>query len=118
MNFRPDPKPVKRAKKSRRERQGKVDTPHVAKVKMLPCVICDNYGFTQTHKTDAHHCFDGRGSQDKEHDRETIPLCLGHHQGDGTDKIAIHLRPKLWRELYGIDYDYVSTTLDRIEELE
>ncbi|WP_424967301.1 hypothetical protein [Dinoroseobacter sp. S375] len=103
--LRPVPKPIKRKKKPRRERQGLVDKPHVARVRRLPCWACYEYGMTQTTPTEAHHPIIGRLSQDRAPDVEAQPLCTHHHRGGDPNKIAIHIDPKGFVAAYGTEAD-------------
>lgn len=97
--------------KPRREKQGKVDREYLARVRDLPCVICETFGEPQHSPTTAHHPIMGRGSQDKASDRDAIPLCDEHHQGQWLNgKIAIHREPAAWREAYGPDTLYIKLT--------
>jgi hypothetical protein len=93
------------------------DPDHMGKVAQLPCVVCYHHGLTQQSRTTVHHCIHGRYSGRKVPDRQTIPLCDGHHQGrwDNT-KIAIHNGKETWRLAYGIDTDFIAWTLEQIEE--
>jgi hypothetical protein len=85
----------------------------------LPCVICDRYGEEQKSHTQAHHCIHGRGSFRKVPDRQSIPLCEGHHQGNfDTSKVALHRQPTRWKRLYGEDTQYIAATLDMVEMME
>lgn len=105
-------------KQSRRARQGKLDPEYLRDVRRLPCIICDAFGFQQASETQAHHTFCGRFGQDKSPDREAIPLCEGHHQGEwDITKIAIHADKALWVDHYGSDRDYIAVTLDAVERL-
>ena len=84
-------------------------------VRELPCVICEAFGEIQTSPTTAHHPICERYSFAKVPDREAIPLCDGHHQGDrDTSKIAIHRGKETWVSKYGSDREYIAITQDRI----
>lgn len=90
------------------------DPVYLGRVAKLPCAICYHYGLPQLSPTQVHHCIHGRHGFRKVPDRQTIPLCEGHHQGDfDTSKIAVHREPKAWKAAYGEDRDYISWTLDR-----
>jgi len=93
----------------------KADHAYLAKVRELPCCICEAFGEPQLSATTAHHPIHGRFSQRKTPDRMAIPLCDGHHQGsfDGS-KIAVHAEPTKWKRLYGEDHEYSAITQDRI----
>jgi hypothetical protein len=75
----------------------------MAKVKQLPCVICN-----APPPSDVHHCIHDRYSQKRASDFEVIPLCKMHHQ---SNPHAIHTNKRLWREKHGADYTY----LDRVK---
>lgn len=95
------------------------DPAYLAKVRQLPCCICEAWGMPQNSPTAAHHWIMGRGGNVKTPDRQAIPLCEGHHQGlRDTTKIAVHHEPEAWREAYGLDTDYIAVTQDKIERLE
>jgi len=88
---------------------------YLAKVRSLPCCICDAFGMQQRSPTAAHHVFHDRFSQTKAADRDTIPLCEGHHQGLwDQSKVAIHKEKKRWRALYGADHQYIEVTQDKV----
>lgn len=95
------------------------DPKHLAKVAMLPCVICDGWGMQQLSRTTVHHHIMGRYGTLKTPDGEAIPLCEGHHQGDfDTSKIALHRDPDMWRDHYGLDTDFVAATIDAVERMD
>lgn len=91
------------------------DPVYLAKVRALPCCICEAFGEPQLSATTAHHPIHGRFSQRKVPDRMAIPLCDGHHQGsfDGS-KTAVHREPTKWKRLYGEDHEFIAATQDRI----
>ena len=72
----------------------------MARVKMLPCVICG-----AAPPSDAHHIICDRYGTTKSSDFETIPLCKRHHQV-GPD--AIHNGKASWVEKYGPDHSYLD----------
>ncbi len=86
-------------KREKRKRGTKAGLDHMARVKMLPCVICNAHP-----PNDAHHVYHGRFENEKASDFETIPLCKAHHQ-DGPD--AIHRIKTTWGERYGMDYGFL-----------
>lgn len=95
------------------------DPGYLAKVRQLPCVICEAFGEQQLSPTTAHHWIMGRGQTTKTPDCQAIPLCCGHHQGTfDTSKIAIHREPAKWREAYGEDSEYIEVTQDRVARME
>lgn len=90
---------------------------YLAKVRQLPCVICEAFGEYQATPTTAHHPICGRYGQAKAPDMMAIPLCDCHHQGlwgACPDKVAIHKNKRAWMALYGPDTDYIAGTQDRI----
>lgn len=95
------------------------DPAYLQKVRELPCCICEAFGFPQTTPTEAHHPICERHSNEKAPDREAIPLCDGHHQGDfDTTKTAIHRDRALWVEWFGSDREWIAPTKDKIEAIE
>lgn len=112
MNRIIHPKPVQ-------QKTGKAakDPAYLARVRRLPCCICDAYGFQQMSPTEAHHPICERYGNEKVPDREVIPLCNGHHTGDfDTSKIAIHRVRFEWVTTYGSDRDWIAATQDRIRK--
>ena len=93
------------------------DPAYLARVRELPCVVCDASGEMQYTPTTAHHVIHGRFSQRKTPDRMAIPLCADHHQLGGNGKAALHANPALWKRLYGEDHDFVAVTQDKILEV-
>jgi hypothetical protein len=73
---------------------------HIARVKSLPCVICQKPG-----PSDAHHCIVGRYGTRKASDFDVIPLCKDHHQ-DGPE--AIHNGKASWVAKHGPDHGYLD----------
>lgn len=84
----------------RASKEGQKAIEHMARVKMLPCVICG-----AAPPSDAHHVICDRYGTAKSSDYETIPLCKRHHQ-DGPD--AIHNGKASWVEKYGPDHAYLD----------
>lgn len=102
-------------KQSRREKRGDVDLDYLRAVRELPCCICVAWGLNQITRTEAHHPICLRHSQDKVPDREAIPLCDGHHEGErDTTKIAIHRDRAEWEGRYGSDRDFIAPTQDAV----
>ena len=107
MNHAFNPSP-KREKKT-------ADAWYLGEVRKLPCCVCVAFGMEQTSQTTAHHIFHDRFEGRKTPDRQAIPLCDGHHQGDrDTSKLAIHRAKEEWRELYGPDHEFTAATQDAI----
>ena len=93
----------------------KRDPGYLAKVRELPCCICQEYEMEQRSTTQAHHPICDRHGTHRAPDQEAIPLCEGHHQGDlDTSKIAIHRQREEWVEKYGSDRDWIARTQDAI----
>lgn len=97
-----------------KEPKPKPDPAYLARVRELPCVVCDAFGEPQYTPTTAHHVIHGRFSQRKTPDRMAIPLCADHHQLGGNGKAALHANPALWKRLYGEDHEYTAATQDRL----
>ena len=94
--------------------KAKPDPAYLARVRELPCCICDAYGEPQYTPTTAHHPIHGRFSQRKVPDGMAIPLCADHHQNGGNGKVALHSEPTKWKRLYGEDHEYIDITQDRL----
>lgn len=90
--------------------KAKPDPAYLAKVRQLPCAICEAWGRQQVGPTYAHHTIHDRYSQERTPDREAIPLCWDHHQGP----YGIHADKHSWRQEYGADRDYIAGTQDKI----
>ena len=81
---------------------------YMARVKQLPCVICN-----APPPSDAHHVICGRYGFARASDFDVIPLCKSCHQ---VGLMAIHNNKRAWIERNGPDYDYlpiVSKMLDQ-----
>lgn len=119
MNLTNRPIPQKGAKPVR----GKAGSAHMARVRQLPCAICEEWGMTQNSPTEAHHVKSGRFSQAKESDLRVIPLCHSHHHkmraypGDAS-KIGFHNGQETWELLYGPDYEWLNWVEVRLGGLE
>lgn len=88
---------------------------YLARVRELPCCICEAFGYAQTSPTTAHHPIHDRFSTRKVPDEQAIPLCEGHHQGlRDTSKVAVHQQPSMWRRFYGSDHEYIAITQDKL----
>ena len=81
---------------------------YMARVKMLPCVICG-----AAPPSDAHHVICGRYGTIKSSDYETIPLCKRHHQ---VGPNAIHNGKASWVGKYGPDHFYLDMVEGSISE--
>lgn len=91
------------------------DPEYLARVRELPCCICEAFGERQETATQAHHVCHDRFSQAKAPDRMSIPLCEGHHEGlVERGKLAIHREKQAWREAYGADHEWIAATQDRL----
>jgi hypothetical protein len=94
-----------------KDRTPKKDPAYLAKVATLPCCVCQAFGLVQIGPTYVHHTICGRFSQAKTPDREAVPLCFGHHQGE----FGIHTDKAAWVQEYGLDTDYIAATQDRLK---
>lgn len=95
--------------------KAKPDPAYLARVRELPCCVCDAFGELQQSATAAHHPIHGRFSQHRVPDQMAIPLCEGHHQGlRDKSKVALHSHPTEWKRLYGADHEYIAATQDKL----
>lgn len=104
------PTGLKRRKPERATAAGKA---YMARVKMLPCVICQSYP-----PNDAHHVYHGRYGSEKASDFETIPLCKICHQ---TGPLSVHQAKETWEAMHGPDWGYlpvVAALLDPNNEID
>ena len=92
----------------------KPDPAYLARVRELPCCVCEAFGEPQRTPTTAHHVIHDRFSQRKTPDRMAIPLCADHHQIGGNGKLALHAEPSKWKRLYGPDHHFTAITQDRL----
>ena len=79
---------------------------YMAKVKMLPCVICGSS------PCDAHHPICRRYSGKRRSDWQTIPLCKSCHQ---VGPLAIHNGKASWVERNGLDFNFIPLVLDMLK---
>lgn len=113
MTLQIKPRPI--YQKGQKPAKSGKDPKYLAAIHSLPCAICFHFGMAQNSPTQAHHTICGRYSGRKTPDRQAIPLCEGHHQGDfDTSKLAIHRDKALWMEWYGPDTDFIAWTQDQI----
>lgn len=112
------PKPIKQPK----ARPDGKDPAYLAKVRDLPCCICQAFGMVQRTETTAHHWIYKRPiPNQKTPDGQAIPLCDCHHQGllgVSPERLAIHKGLETWVAAYGPDTDYIATTQDAVALLE
>lgn len=98
-----------------KEPKAKPNRSHMARVALLPCIVCHQHGLPQISDTTVHHVIHGRYSQRRSPDEATIPLCDGHHQGFfDTTKVAIHKQPSRWKQLYGEDHTFLPVVADML----
>jgi hypothetical protein len=101
--------PIRKVSKKKRayraSAEGQAGMDHMARVKMLPCVICQ-----APPPNDAHHCYHDRYGTRKQSDLDTIPLCKWCHQ-DGPQ--SVHRDKAGWKDRHGPDYGF----LDRVKQL-
>lgn len=84
---------------------------HLRRVRALPCIVC---GRGPCH---AHHIKtrpDGQklGVGQKNHDDQTIPLCLEHHT---VGPEAFHNGPGTFRERFGSELDLLERTRQMLD---
>ena len=97
----------------------KLDPAYLAKVRALPCCLCEAYGEIQLSRTEAHHPIFERHSNEKVPDREAVPHCNGHHTGSrDTSKTAVHKDRDAYEQKYGTDRQWIAATQDKIERME
>lgn len=102
---------LKTGKPAKPKRPDGKDPAYLAAVRSLPCCICAGWGYIQQGPTFAHHTICGRYGQRKTPDRQAIPLCFMHHQGDD----GIHVRRAWWVEAFGPDTDFIAATQDAVD---
>ena len=84
-------------------------------VRLLPCCVCEAFDMQQLSPTTLHHVIHDRFGTLRTPDRNAIPLCDGHHQGDrDTSKTAIHRGKVTWRGKYGPDHGFTAATQRKI----
>lgn len=104
-----------KVEKAMPKRDNGKDPAYLSAIHDLPCVICHHFGEPQMSITQAHHTICGRGSNRRTPDRQAIPLCEGHHQGDfDTTKTPIHRQRAEWVRKYGPDTDWIAWTQEQI----
>lgn len=81
--------------------KGTVDADYKAWIATFPCVICDAKESKQVTRTTVAHVGD-RGFGQKCSDRETLPICVDHHQ-EGPE--AAHKLGKNFWIHHGLDRD-------------
>lgn len=87
---------------------------YLDRVRALPCCICEAWGNVQKTPTEVHHPIHQRYSTRKVPDIMAIPLCAGHHRGL-TGIVGVHSSPDAWKQLFGMDTDWIPGTQDRLE---
>lgn len=80
---------------------------HMARVKQLPCGVCD-----QCAPSDAHHIRTGQGMSQRADDFLTIPLCKACHQGPQ----GIHGDRTLWRIFKVDELTVLARTIERLTQ--
>lgn len=107
-------KPRREGPKAPRIKPGRVEDPaHLARVRSLPCIVCQRNGLDQTTPTEAHHIRASVGMGQKAGDHEAVALCASHHR---TGKVSIHLAPDLFKWMYGTERELLEKTLEALEE--
>ena len=59
---------------AQKPKRAKPNPAYLAKVRELPCIICQSFGLPQNSPTQAHHVIHQRGSFRKVPDEMSIPL--------------------------------------------
>jgi hypothetical protein len=93
-----------------KEPKPKPNPKYLARVRELPCCICEAFGLMQIGPSYSHHVFSDRFGSDKTPDICAIPLCYAHHQG----QFGIHADKSSWEQEFGKDYDYTLPTQDKL----
>jgi len=105
--------PRRKGPKAPRIKAGRVEDPaHLARVRSLPCIVCQ--AGNQITPTEAHHIRDGVGMGQKAGDHEAIPLCSFHHRTG----VSIHLSPITFQWLYGTERELLARTLEALKTME
>lgn len=106
--------PRRKGPKAPRIKPGRAEDPaHLARVRSLPCIVCQRNGLDQTTPTEAHHIRASVGMGQKAGDHEAVALCASHHR---TGKVSIHLAPDLFKWMYGTERELLAKTLEALEE--
>lgn len=84
-----------------RQPKPKPDPAYLARIRQLPCVICNR------RPCEAHHCIHDRYSQRRVDDRRTIPLCPDCHRD-------LHANKAAWRDAYGADHEFLAVVADML----
>ncbi|MFA7290920.1 MAG: Ref family recombination enhancement nuclease [Rhodocyclaceae bacterium] len=79
---------------------------HVARVKALPCAVCERSG-----PSDAHHILSGRTPGRKSPHWLTIPLCKDCHQGSRN---GIHGERIMWNVMKKTEAGCLNETLEKL----
>ena len=95
-----------------------VDPAHLARVRRLPCLACEQECREQDSPTEAHHIkrkADGSryGMGQKAHDTETIPLCRNRHHWNGVN---VHMSMAEFESRYGNERDLLAKTVERLAD--
>lgn len=111
------PLPARSAKRKAHyaSEEGKAGLAHMARVRSLPCIICQEWGMRQTTPTETHHVIHGRYGTRKAPDTHTIPLCAEHHRESADPaKVALHAEPSKWKRLHGADHEWLAKIHDML----
>lgn len=99
-----------RIEKENREATGRIkpkrvsDPAHLARVRRLPCCVCGKTAPSHAHHINIHTM--GR----KAGDREVIPLCWDHHQGNH----GVHsLGTRAWEKQFGPESEFLRLLGDQ-----
>jgi hypothetical protein len=100
MNFAK--KPPRGLKSPKPKRKTSAGMKHMARVKLLPCVVCHQPG-----PSDAHHCTGGGMARD---DFKVLPLCFDCHRGPE----GYHAAKATWEAKNGKDYEFLPVVADML----
>ena len=89
--------------------KGLKDKAYLEWIRSLSCVVCDSQGHPQTSITEAAHVGE-RGLSQKCSDRETIPLCAGHH------RIGVTAQHRLGKKFWEHHQIYLDTLIAGLNE--
>ena len=97
---------IPKAKPKRIKPRRVSDPKHLARVAMLPCVVCGDW------LVEVHHCRMNAGTGQKAGDHETIPLCVWHHR---TGPQAFHNGPGIFQTLFGTELELLEKTREMLD---
>lgn len=81
------------------------DRAHLARISELGCIVCG------APEPQIHHIRHGQGMAQRASDRQAIPLCYYHHQGEE----GIHtLGTRAWERKYGAEIELLRQVFERL----